>query len=372
MTQGEENLSQIARDIIREHGLTESFSVMRNRIQRISAKLDHSALVNECDSVGINPEHVTSYWYKGKHFSINVRPDKVDFEALVRSAIETAKINTFKLPDLPTGHNNKALRLILTDMHVGLDAGKSKMFSHVYSKDIFESRVTSVISNAREMYAAAGGYEVLFIDDLGDGLDGYEGHTTRGGHSLEQNLSTQEQFEVFVQQKIRLIVSCRQFARKIVCRNVTEDNHAGPFSRLANKTIQMVLEAMGVDVEFILIEEFIEHFEYGDHCHIITHGKDSKHMFKSFPLKLTGDHKAFILEYIKHQNIKAKYIHFDKGDLHQRAFEKTPFFRYSNFMSFAPPSLWVQKNFGISYSGYTVQEISRDSARVTETDIYFE
>ena len=100
-----------------------------------------------------------------------------------------------------------------------------------------------MISNAQEMYAAAGGYEVLFIDDLGDGLDGYEGHTTRGGHSLEQNLSTQEQFEVFVQQKIRLIVSCRQFARKIVCRNVTEDNHAGPFSMLANKTIQMVLEA---------------------------------------------------------------------------------------------------------------------------------
>ena len=375
MAQGETNVSQIAREIIDENNLNESFLAIRSRIRRFvesKAFSDHPALLDECETVGIDPSKVTSYWWKGKHFSINVRPDKVDFEELIRRAIESVNFTSIKLPKLPKEHNNKALRVVLSDMHVGLDAGSGGMFGHEYSKEIFEERVSGVISEIRGMYETSGGYEALYIDDMGDGLDGYEGQTTRGGHKLQQNLTTEEQFEVFVQQKLRLIISCRQFARKIICRNVTEDNHAGTFSRIANRAIQMVLEAMKVDVEFIIIEEFIEHFEYGDHCHIITHGKDSKHMFKSFPLKLTGDHKATILEYITHHKITSKYIHFDKGDLHQRAFEKTAYFGYTNFMSFAPPSLWVQRNFGISYSGYTIQEIPRDSGKIKTIDIYFE
>ena len=34
---------------------------------------DHEALQNECEAVGIPAEDVKNYWYKGEHFSINVK-----------------------------------------------------------------------------------------------------------------------------------------------------------------------------------------------------------------------------------------------------------------------------------------------------------
>jgi len=78
------------------------------------------------------------------------------------------------------------------------------------------------------------------------------------------------------------------------------------------------------------------------------------------------------LDYIYEKNITSKYIHLDKGDLHQLAYDRARRFDYRNFMSFAPPSNWVQHNFGVSYCGYSVQEIPKFSNDVRHTDIFFD
>jgi hypothetical protein len=48
--------------------------------RKINKFLAHPALSDECNTVGIDLDSVSSYWYKGKHFSINVKGEKDSFD----------------------------------------------------------------------------------------------------------------------------------------------------------------------------------------------------------------------------------------------------------------------------------------------------
>ena len=160
-------------------------------------------------------------------------------------------------------------------------------------------------------YNSNGTFDLLIIDDLGDGLDGYEGKTTRGGHELEQNMSSVEAFETFVLAKLSLIERCidEGVANKYLIRNVCNDNHAGSFASISNMAIKMILDRIYEDsvVDFYILEKFMSHFDYGDHAFIITHGKDNKYMFKGLPYQLNDKTISFINEYIDHFGIKNKF-----------------------------------------------------------------
>jgi hypothetical protein len=41
-------------------------------------------------------------------------------------------------------------------------------------------------------------------------------------------------------------------------------------------------------------------------------------------------------------------------------------------MSFAPPSAYVQNNFGDSYSGYSIQVVPKYSSEISHTDYFFD
>jgi hypothetical protein len=116
----------------------------------------------------------------------------------------------------------------------------------------------------------------------------------------------------------------------------------------------------------------MEHFQYGDHTFILTHGKDAKHMFKGLPYNLNDKATSFINDYIDHYNINTKYIHVEKGDLHRIGYDRTKKFDYRNYMTFAPPSAWVSHNFGDCYSGYSIQTIPKFSGEISHTDYYFD
>ncbi len=56
----------------------------------------------------------------------------------------------------------------------------------------------------------SGGWIFIIIQDLGDALDGQNKQTTRGGHELEQNMSTTKAFEVYVKGKMNFINRIRE------------------------------------------------------------------------------------------------------------------------------------------------------------------
>lgn len=272
--------------------------------------------------------------------------------------------------------NKKALKVTISDDHVGLEPNPNNngLFNYEYNGEIYKKSYEKVFNSVLKEFNTWGKFDLLLLDNLGDEQDGYNGFTTRGGHELDQNMSNTEVFETCIDVKVSFIRSLidNKVAKKIILRKVVNDNHSGDFGHIINITVRKIINLMYSNdiIEVETLTRFLEHRVYGDHCFILTHGKDRKTMFKGLPLQLNDRTINFINDYIKHYNIKSKYIHVEKGDLHQIGYNKCNTFDYRNFMSFAPPSSWVQHNFGDCYSGYSIQVIPKNSNEISHTDYF--
>jgi hypothetical protein len=359
--------------VLRKEGKLPKFDPLSRRKQD-----NHSGLQAECETIGIPVNAVTNYWFKGKHYSIHAKPDQLSYLQAIEDIIDALPNRKVK----PVKASGKkpciAIKATLSDMHVGLEPNPNgrALFGYQYNGDIFRANLEKVYLSIIKEHSLHGKFDLLVLDDLGDGLDGFNGLTTRGGHSLPQNLDNIESFKTYVFGKLDLIERLYEagVANKIFVRNVVDCNHAGDFGYTANIAIQMILDRTYEKsaVEFCILEKFMEHFEYGDHTFILTHGKDSKYMKSGLPLKLDNKAIKYISDYIEHYEIKSKYIHVEKGDLHQIGYDRTKRFDYRNFMSFAPPSAWSQANFGDSYSGFSIQVIPKFQNEISHTDYFFE
>jgi hypothetical protein len=345
----------------------------------INRKTDfHRGLEEECDAVGIPINSVGHYWYKGQHYSIHAKANELSYLQAIQDIVN--ELPKRKLKSLVKSKSKRcvALNATLSDMHVGMDTNPNgrALFGYEYNAEIFNEHLEKVYQTILKEYNLHGKFDVLVLDDLGDGLDGWDGFTTRGGHALPQNMDNVQAFKTYVFGKLDLIERLHNaaIANKIYVRNVSNCNHSGNFGHTANISIQMMIERQYEKsaIEYIILEKFMEHFEYGDHTFILTHGKDSKYMKKGLPFKLTPEAENFINDYISHYNINSKYIHVSKGDLHQVGYERTKKFDYRNFMSFAPPSAYGQHNYGDGYGGFSIQVVPKFSNEVSHTDYFFE
>lgn len=380
--QGETNKSQIARIVKEKFELEGDIETIRKSLNKLILRKTSKSLSDECDNKGIPIDQVPFYWVKTKDHSIFVRNNLdeqgTDLIDSIRDIVESHAKQPIKRFDRIKTDSPRAIKATVSDMHVGLEPNpnKNSLFSYEYNEEIFKENLQKVFNSIIKEYDNNGRFDLLVLCDLGDGLDGYDGLTTRGGHKLDQNMSNEQMFRVFVEGKLQLIENCIEagIANKIIIKNVINDNHSGAFAHIANTTIRMILNRVyhKDDVEFDIMEKFMEHFTYGDHTFILTHGKDNKYMFKGLPLHLNDKAINFINDYIDHYNINTKYIHLEKGDLHQVAYARTKKFDYRNFMSFAPPSAWVSTNFGDCYSGYSIQSIPKYSGEITHSDFFFD
>jgi hypothetical protein len=340
-------------------------------------------LVNEAVENGLNPKNVNHYWYKGQNYSIHSKQEEDDSlsveniedtidDILLRYAGKV-KPQTFKPKKVK---ENRAIKVTITDSHVGMNVNpdKNALFQYDYDADIYKGSMDKVFTSILKEHNTYGTFDLLLLDDLGDLADGWNGYTTRGGHELPQNLTNAEVFDVCVDAKVKLIQQLvnSKVANKIILRCVCNDNHSGDFGLIINKTIQKVINLMyDTDiVEVDILTRFLEHRTYGKHCFILTHGKDKKQMNRGLPITLNDKAIRLISDYIEYYDINSDFIHVEKGDLHQIGYQKVKKFDYRNFMSFAPPSSWIQHNFGDSYSGYSIQVIPKNTNEVSHTDYF--
>lgn len=274
--------------------------------------------------------------------------------------------------------NLKAIKVTISDDHVGLEPNPNGngLFKYEYNGEIYSQSYEKVFKSVVKEFNTHGKFDLLLLDNLGDEQDGWSGLTTRGRHELPQNMSNSEVFETCIDVKVKMIKSLveNNIANKIILRKVANDNHSGDFGHTINlgvkKIINLIYSSDIVEVE--TLTQFLEHRIYGDHCFILTHGKDAKQMFRGLPLKLDDKTINYINDYIRFYDIKSKYIHVEKGDLHQIGYNKCNTFDYRNFMSFAPPSSWVQHNFGDCYSGYSIQVIPKYENEISHTDYFLD
>ena len=366
-----------------------SREAVRKRVQRrkkgAKRRTLHPGLAPVFDDRGLDIGAGTLVWDKSAEHSICVDLRDGDDEEHSQTYIEAFQelLEAYK-KHFPKGFkkpkkkkSDQALRAIISDAHVGMDPMPSQaLFQYEYNGDIFTRNMERVADALVGKFMQHGRFDVVFLEDLGDMQDGFAGQTTRGGHDLPQNMTEGEVFKVCVKAKLNLIKTLidNEVGNKIVLRSVNNSNHSSRFAEVVNTGVKMMAELMfnSEVVEIDNLTRFMEHREYGDHCFILTHGKDDKVMKKGLPYQLTDKAKEFIHNYIDHYDVESKFIHVDKGDLHQLGYERTKKFDYNNFGSFAPPSMWVQGNFGDTYSCFSVQVVPKHSAEISQEHYFLD
>lgn len=348
----------------------------------------HEGVYNATNDLDVPNTSVKHMWLKDKTKSIFVKnPDYVEPIAEEKNIIEDIEkaienvLSKFNKEDYifcPNQHesNLKAIKITISDDHVGLEPNPdgNGLFKYEYNAEIYSQSYEKVFKSVVKEFNTHGKFDLILLDNLGDEQDGWSGLTTRGGHELPQNMSNAEVFETCIDVKVKMIKSLveNNIANKIILRKVANDNHSGDFGHTINLAVKKIINLIySTDIiEVETLTQFLEHRIYGDHCFILTHGKDAKQMFRGLPLKLDDKTINYINDYIRFYDIKSKYIHVEKGDLHQIGYNKCNTFDYRNFMSFAPPSSWVQHNFGDCYSGYSIQVIPKYENEISHTDYF--
>ena len=255
-------------------------------------------------------------------------------------------------------------RVVYTDTHIGMNVnGKDgdSLYEGKWDKEELLNRLALMVSHIKNNQRS----NTLVVDDLGDFLDGLGGQTTRKGHELPQNMNDKEVFDLALEFKIRLVDSLVYDYEKIVCNNITNDNHSGVFSYFVSSAVKQILEAKYPGkVEVNSIKKFMHHYSIGKHTFVISHGKDIGEQKFGFKPKLDAIQAEKIDQYCKENRLyNGNFIEFSKGDSHQAIYDDTTSndFSYYNYPAFSPPSNWVKTNFKNSKSGFNFFNVDEES-----------
>lgn len=269
--------------------------------------------------------------------------------------------------------NRKALFIYLADLHIGAKTSNNSLFPNEYNSVIFKERLHHTLVTIKQNKEFFGVFDALYIVNLGDALDGYNAQTTRGGHTLPQNLDNNEQLDTFFEVHKDLfdsIVSLNA-AKRIEYVACTNCNHSGNFGYAANRMLDIYLSLKYPDIKRTIITRFIDHIQYGQHTFMFTHGKDDKDMKFGLPASLNEKTENYINAYIHYHRIQTPAIHLVKGDLHLSAKQPAKIFRYKNVLSLYGSSKWVQTNFMVNKCGYNYEIVDKYSTSIYENEHIF-
>ena len=244
--------------------------------------------------------------------------------------------------------------LTITDVHVGMntDSDNNTMYQSPWNKEELFKSADIIIEKTLEEQES----NVLYIDELGDLLDGFNAQTTRGGHSLPQNMTNEQSFDNALEFRLRVMHGLINNYKEIHFNNICNDNHAGAFGYFVNQAFKQVAELQYKNVTVTNHRKFINHYYVGDICFIISHGKDDKSLKFGFKpvLDLKGGEK--IDQYCKQNGIykNAELVIFKKGDSHQALFDmcSSDDFFYFNYPALSPSSNWIKNNFKLGRRGF--------------------
>lgn len=270
----------------------------------------------------------------------------------------------------------KALNIWITDEHIGADT-KNGLFDNDYDYEELQNRMDKILDEISKLAFMVGGFDQINIGMLGDSFDGWDGETTRGGHKLPQSLDNRQAFTTFLTIYKSFIDSlvALNLSNRIHFYFVANSNHGGDFDYIAYKTLEMYMQLVYPDIVVKIFEKFVNHFHYGVHTYIITHGKDQENRKYGFPLVINEQTKGFINDYMK-LNSMQPHVHFVKGDLHRsnldldRMCSSQSSFTYQNVASVFGASKWIMDNFGATMPIVDYEIVSKTDYRVLRGHIY--
>lgn len=276
--------------------------------------------------------------------------ESFDFEGIIKKYIKPIKQKQYFAK---TG-NKDFDTLTITDVHIGMDSDidNNTMYVKEWNKEELFKTANIVIDKTLKVQDS----NILYVDDLGDLLDGFNAQTTRGGHHLPQNMTNEQCFDAALEFKLKILYGLVNNYEYIYFNNICNDNHSGAFGYFVNESFKQIAEIQFKNVKVINHRKFINHYFINDICFIISHGKDDKSLKFGFKphLDLKGADK--IDQYCKQNEIykTAKLIIFKKGDSHQALFDMctSDDFYYFNYPALSPSSNWIKNNFKLGRRGF--------------------
>lgn len=276
--------------------------------------------------------------------------ESFDFESIIKKYIKPIKQKKVKKFEGSKDFDT----LTITDVHIGMDTDvdNNTMYSKEWNKEELMKSADIVIEKTLEEQESS----ILYVDELGDLLDGFNAQTTRGGHSLPQNMTNEECFDAALEFKLKILYGLVDNYQEIHFNNICNDNHSGAFGYFVNEAFKQIAELQFTNVTVTNHRKFINHYFVNDICFIITHGKDDKSLKFGFKphLDLKGAEK--IDQYCKQNKIykNSELVIFKKGDSHQALFDicTSDDFYYFNYPALSPSSNWIKNNFKLGRRGF--------------------
>ena len=244
--------------------------------------------------------------------------------------------------------------LTITDVHIGMDTDvdNNTMYTKEWNKEELLKSAEIVIEQTLEEQESS----VLYVDELGDLLDGFNAQTTRGGHSLPQNMTNEECFDAALEFKLKILYGLVNNYQEIHFNNICNDNHSGAFGYFVNEAFKQIAELQFTNVTVTNHRKFINHYFVNDICFLISHGKDDKSLKFGFKPQLDFKGTEKIDQYCKQNKIykNSDLVIFKKGDSHQALFDMctSDDFYYYNYPALSPSSNWIKNNFKLGRRGF--------------------
>ena len=159
-------------------------------------------------------------------------------------------------------------KLIITDVHIGMDTDidNNTMYKGEWNKEELFKTAQIVIDKTIEEQES----NVLYVDELGDLLDGFNAQTTRGGHSLPQNMTNEQAFDYALEFKLKILYGLIGNYDKITFNNICNDNHSGSFGYFVNEAFKQIAELQFKNVTVTNHRKFINHYFVDNICFVIT------------------------------------------------------------------------------------------------------
>lgn len=350
------------------------------------SKTENNSLKNYCDAYGIPYEYVTSAKFVNHTFqevwnvvcdTTKLTPAYLDkyFDNLkneLSNFVEPVSFDDDKIS------NKAAYHYYHSDKHVGAMTKSNAIYSNNYNAQVFEDRLMQTLKDYEFEASTRGTFDKVLVADLGDSVDGWNKVTTRFGkgssHTLPQNLDNCETFDVYVSAMCKFFDKLvdLDLANNIEFVAVTNDNHGGSFSYIVNRGVEIYLNLKYPQIKTTISRDFFVSYSYGDHGFILTHGKDEEHQKFGYPLNLDEKTESKLNQFIRRKNLRKKYMHVIKGDLHQESTNLTESLRYRNVLSLYGPSAWVMANFGFSFGGSSYDIVYKDHQKVLSGYMTFE
>jgi len=339
-----------------------------------------------CSQYNLPRQDITSYKlvsHTGTPFYNIVFKTKEEFKDDLTEDFIDAAIKKYIKPQKPflvRGITSPhTLRIVITDTHIGMetDASGFGLYGGIWNKEELFARGETILYEVMHYAVMFDYFEEIHLIDLGDYMDGWDAETVRKGHELPQNMDNQKAFDVGLDFKIKLIDSIAKLevTNKIRVFNICNDNHSGSFGYVVNSAVKKVVELLYPDlVQVTNYRQFINHYTYGKHCFVLTHGKDEKHLKFGFKPILDKPGIDKIIEYLDVNELHGYWVTFEKGDSHQQLFDQTTSdkFNYNNYMALSPASEWVQTNYKRGRSGFNLQIVEKEKKGIVQIPYEFD